>query len=277
MAAASSGSRFDILPMASGECLRLEVRRPFVRARAPASDGFLARARRAGGLRCACPRRSPCCRSRGGWLLYLGYELASEIEPRLRLPRSPDPVVALAIRAPAAWIRDRATGQAWLMAETGYESLLDEFAAAGAEAAHGAGRRTDAAFLRRRGRPGDFLDAVRRALEYIAAGDVYQTNLSRGWLGRATPPVDPVCDLPAPAGHQSQSVRGAAASRGFCIAEFLARAAGVDSREHRLDPPDRRHPTARRHAGGRRGADPIAARQREGARRTRDVDRSGAQ
>ncbi len=63
----------------------------------------------------------------GGWLLYLGYELASEIEPRLRLPRSTDPFTALAIRAPAAWVRDRATGQAWLVAEPGFEALLDEF------------------------------------------------------------------------------------------------------------------------------------------------------
>ncbi len=58
----------------------------------------------------------------GGWLLYLGYELAAEIEPRLRLPRSTDPVAALAIRAPAAWVRDRATGQAWLIAEPGFET-----------------------------------------------------------------------------------------------------------------------------------------------------------
>ena len=127
----------------------------------------------------------------GGWLLYLGYELASEIEPRLRLPQSPDPVVALAIRAPAAWIRDRATGQAWLMAETGYESLLEEFAerVRGLRAAPSA---TDAEFLVEEDDPEIFLDAVRRALEYIAAGDVYQTNLSRGWIGRATRPVDPV-------------------------------------------------------------------------------------
>src|SRR6202023_1222341 len=63
----------------------------------------------------------------GGWLLYLGYELASEIEPRLSLPPSPASVIALAIRTPAAWIRDRATMQAWLVAEPGADALLDAF------------------------------------------------------------------------------------------------------------------------------------------------------
>jgi len=40
--------------------------------------------------------------------------------------------------------------------------------------------------------PGTFLAAVRRALEYVAAGDVYQANLSRGWQARPSAPLDPV-------------------------------------------------------------------------------------
>jgi anthranilate synthase component 1 len=127
----------------------------------------------------------------GGWLLYLGYELAAEVEPRLRLPGSPDPVVALAVRAPAAWIRDRATGQAWLIAETGFEGLLDSFA----ERVRGLHRSPSAPavqFSIEEDDPEIFLGAVRRALDYIAAGDVYQANLSRGWTAAATAPVDPV-------------------------------------------------------------------------------------
>ena len=34
----------------------------------------------------------------GGWALYLGYELAGEIEPRLELPQTPLPWVAFAVR-----------------------------------------------------------------------------------------------------------------------------------------------------------------------------------
>jgi len=40
--------------------------------------------------------------------------------------------------------------------------------------------------------PQRFLDAVGRALEYTAAGDVYQTNLSRAWLGTASHAISPV-------------------------------------------------------------------------------------
>jgi anthranilate synthase component 1 len=194
MAAASSGSRFDILPMANGECLRLgsdgRLSGPHSGSSGPHSDGFLAALER-WWTALRVPETVSPLPFIGGWLLYLGYELASEIEPRLRLPRSTDPLSALAIRAPAAWVRDRATGQAWLVAEPGFETLLDEFA----DRARGVGPAATvggAAFRIEEDEPEAFLGSVRRGLEYIAAGDVYQTNLSRGWQGRATPPADPV-------------------------------------------------------------------------------------
>jgi anthranilate synthase component I len=190
MAAASSGSRFDILPMAGGECLRLgsdgRLSGPFAGAK-----GFLASLEDWWTALRVPEMASPLPFS-GGWLLYLGYELASEIEPRLHLPRSPDPVVALAIRAPAAWIRDRATGQAWLMAESGHEALLDEFEHR-VQGLREPAPLSGAGFLIEEDEPEAFLGSVRRGLEYIAAGDVYQSNLSRGWQGRATSPVDPLC------------------------------------------------------------------------------------
>src|ERR1700733_12190823 len=64
----------------------------------------------------------------GGWLLYLSYELAAEIEPRLDLPPSTEPLLALAIRVPAAWIRDRQSGRAWVIAEPGHEEALERLA-----------------------------------------------------------------------------------------------------------------------------------------------------
>lgn len=189
MAAASSGSRFDILPMAVGECLRLGSDGRLSGPHAGAKGFFAALEEWWARLRI--PEAESLLPFSGGWLLYLGYELASEVEPRLRLPPSPDPVIALAIRAPAAWIRDRATGQAWLIAEPGYEGLLDEFAD------RVSGLRPTAApagtaFQIEEDEPEIFLESVRRSLEYIAAGDVYQANLSRGWRGRATPSVNPV-------------------------------------------------------------------------------------
>jgi anthranilate synthase component I len=189
MAAAGSGSRFDILPMASGECLRLgrdgRLSGPYA-----GTQGFLTALEHWWTVLRLPETVSPLPFT-GGWLLYLGYELASEIEPRLRLPRSTDPVTALAIRAPAAWIRDRATGQAWLAAESGFDILLDEFEHRVREL-HGPTDARGAAFRIDEEEPERFLRAVRRGLEYIAAGDVYQTNLSRGWQARAASPVEPV-------------------------------------------------------------------------------------
>ncbi|HEY4443554.1 MAG TPA: aminodeoxychorismate synthase component I [Steroidobacteraceae bacterium] len=189
MAAASSGSRFDILPMAGGESLRLDsdgrLSGPFA-----GTQGFLATLEQ-WWTALRVPEAASPLPFTGGWLLYLGYELASEIEPRLRLPRSTDPVTALAIRAPAAWIRDRATGQAWLVAESGFEGLLDEFE----HRVQGLRKPMEAraaVFSIDEDEPERFLESVRRGLEYIAAGDVYQTNLSRGWQARSTAPVEPV-------------------------------------------------------------------------------------
>ena len=60
--------------------------------------------------------------------------------------------------------------------------------------------------------PRDFSRAVRRALEYIAAGDVYQTNLSRQWQ-RHVPlrRVDPVAIYQRLRATNPEPVRGAAA------------------------------------------------------------------
>jgi anthranilate synthase component I len=187
--AANSGNRFDILPMASGECLRLgsdgRLSGPFA-----AQAGFLT-ALENWWAALRVPEAGSTLPFTGGWLLYLGYELASEIEPHLRLPDSTDPITALALRAPAAWIRDRATAQAWLVAEPGYDFLLGEFEGRVQGLVEPAAARS-AAFQIQEDDSAAFLRSVRRAHEYIAAGDVYQTNLSRGWQGRATPQIDPV-------------------------------------------------------------------------------------
>ena len=173
--------------MANGECLRLG---PQGRLSGPhaGAKGFLAslenwwtELRESAGI-------SPLPFI-GGWLLYLGYELASEIEPRLRLPPSTDPVIGLAIRAPAAWVRDRTTGQAWVVAEAGFESLLDDFETHAQESRRVA--TANPVFHMVEDAPEAFLLSVRRALEHIAAGDVYQANLSRAWTGGTASAVDP--------------------------------------------------------------------------------------
>jgi anthranilate synthase component I len=187
-------ARYDILPLASGEHLVLDAG---YRLTGPHSGagGFLSALEAWWKSLRIDPGTAPGEAARlpftGGWLLYLGYELASEIESSLALPRSSDPVVALALRTPAAWLRDRSTGEAWLVAEPGFDALLDDFEQR-VKNLRAAAPARGAVFQIAEEDPGKFLAAARRALEYTAAGDVYQTNLSRQWQAIASRPVSPV-------------------------------------------------------------------------------------
>jgi anthranilate synthase component 1 len=194
--AVDGGNRFDILPIASGECLALDSRGHLSGPHASGAAGFLdALESWWAALRIApaprAPALAPALPFSGGWLLYLGYELAAEIEPRVKFPPSSDPVVALSIRTPAAWVRDRTGRRAWLVAEDGYEELLDRFARH-VDALAGSTPARDGTYEIHEEDPAQFLEAVRRSLEYIAAGDVYQANLSRLWQGRSSATLDPV-------------------------------------------------------------------------------------
>ena len=188
VSAADGGARFDILPFANGESLTLD-RAGRLSGPHAGEQGFLAALEAWWTtLRTAAAGELPFT---GGWVLYLGYELAAEIEPTLRLPPSPDPWVALALRAPAAWIRNRTDGSAWLIAEPGSEHLLDEFAQHVASL-RPAEPRYLAPLTVAEEDPAQFLQAVGIALKYTAAGDVYQTNLSRRWSVEAAAAVDPI-------------------------------------------------------------------------------------
>jgi len=196
---AGLSARYDILPFASGEHLLLDTNRRLVGPHA-GDQGFLCaledwwKSLRPAESADASEAASPVAGHlpfTGGWLVYLGYELASEIESRLTLPPASDPIIALALRAPAAWLRDRATGEGWLIAEAGSEAMLEDFERRVARLrpaapSHGALFQIDEE------EPSKFLAGVRRALDYTAAGDVYQTNLSRQWRATASRPFSPV-------------------------------------------------------------------------------------
>jgi anthranilate synthase component I len=122
---------------------------------------------------------------RGGWLLFLGYELAGDIEPRLNLPQPRSSPIAQAIRIPAAIVFDHETGDAWIVAEADQQQLIAQI-------------KSDLLCVRTMSaapsslldgpiceEPEErFLQAVARAAEHIAAGDIYQANLSRPWHAR---------------------------------------------------------------------------------------------
>jgi len=129
----------------------------------------------------------------GGWFLYLGYELAGEIEPRLQLPSSRLPR-ALAWRMHGCAVRDRQDGEVTLHAEDGCrERLQAEFgvdlARAGSSGMAQPSVVVDGVV---REEPAErFLHGVRVVLEAIGRGDVYQANLSRGWQARLAPGATP--------------------------------------------------------------------------------------
>jgi anthranilate synthase component 1 len=128
----------------------------------------------------------------GGWLLYLGYELAGEIEPRLHLPAPTAGPIASAIRVPAAIIHERNSGRSWLVAEAAFEPLLARMAH---DLAHAPALLTPSVQLVKGGvtedAPDTFVRSVERALDYIAAGDIYQANLSRSWQATLNAGITP--------------------------------------------------------------------------------------
>ncbi len=118
----------------------------------------------------------------GGWFVYLGYELAGQIEPCLQLPASGTELpVAIATRFRSAVIRDNERQQACIVAEHGQsaaiEKILDDIASLPGtfvtEMATVATVSEDD--------PQAYLDAIGRIHTYIREGDVFQVNLSRRW------------------------------------------------------------------------------------------------
>jgi anthranilate synthase component 1 len=171
--------RFSLLLAAPGEQLQLDRRG---RITGPGvGDAFCTR------LNAWCreeraPPPPPPWPFAGGWFLYLGYELAAEIEPTLVIPESPLELVASAVRVAAAILHDHETGKCLAIGESGAEQPVKRLVADftdcqplpedGPYRANAAVQEDD---------PSLYLEACRQVLSHIAAGDVYQANLARSW------------------------------------------------------------------------------------------------
>jgi anthranilate synthase component I len=212
--------RWDLLLAACGPCLRLE-RDGRVRdeAGADVGDDFLA-ALDAAWQASHVAREEPRWPFRGGWALLLAYELAAQVEPVLRLPAAPGVVpVAMALRCPAAVLRDRATGECVAVAETVHAAMLDAIAsdleAAGAlpplPAWHPPASLDEDP-------PERYLAGVERVRDYLAAGDVFQVNLSRGWRARFEPPPAPGALFQRLRSHNPAPFAGLFAGEGWAVA-----------------------------------------------------------
>ena len=193
VASGTAQGRWDLLLATDGTGLQLDAQSVTrTLAGQPVAGDFLGaldaewRARRVA-------REEPRWPFRGGWALLLDYELAGQVEPVLALPQGDAMApVALALRCPAAILHDRAGGECIALAEIGSNGLLDRIAAdidaSQSQPALPAWR--DPGNIAEDD-PQDFVDGVRRILGYLAAGDIFQVNLSRAWRAGFAQALDP--------------------------------------------------------------------------------------
>ena len=184
-------SRFDVLFACEGESLTLHADGVLRDGRGGVVDGAFLDAFDTAWAARHRPRVDDGLPFHGGWVVYLAYELAAQVEPSLRLPRAPGAApIACALRAPAAAIVDHVEGRTILVAEEGAEGWLDTLAADLAlpppELPLAAPERVD------EDDPARFLAGVARVHEHLRAGDTFQVNLSRRWSAQ-------FAEAPAPA------------------------------------------------------------------------------
>lgn len=193
VASGTAQGRWDLLLATDGEGFRLDADGVTRDLRGEAQTGdFLAvldqhwQAQRIG-------REEPRWPFRGGWALLLGYELAGQVEPVLALPETSGPLpVALALRCPAAVLKDHGAGACVAVAEAGHGGMLDVVSADIEASRHLPALPTwQAPDSIEEDEPHAFTAGVERILDYLAAGDIFQVNLSRGWRARFHAPQDP--------------------------------------------------------------------------------------
>lgn len=187
--AAGSGARWDILFGFPGERLMLDAGGGVVGPHAgdrflTSLDAWFAAEHAAAPDRGRFPFQ-------GGWFIYLGYELAEEIEPRLHLTRDGRLPIAVAVRCPVAVLREHATGCTWAVAEEAHAKSLLQIASDADAVTSAIESPAVLAGPLREDDDARYLESVARARHYIREGDVFQANLSRAWRGRLASPGDP--------------------------------------------------------------------------------------
>ncbi len=128
----------------------------------------------------------------GGWFLYLGYELAQQIEPTLELPAADDELpVAFATRFPAAIIHDQHEQKAVIVCESEFakycEQILHDIAQAGNTDSY---RQPFSILDLQEDDEASYLQELVKLHRYIVEGDVFQVNLSRCWKTQLQQPIN---------------------------------------------------------------------------------------
>jgi anthranilate synthase component 1 len=173
----TSQARYDILFAFPGERITLDTLEP--------GSDFLAQLDQSWQQHTRQGLKDTHLPFRGGWFVYLGYELAGQIEPSLQLPTTATHLpVAFALRIPAAVIRDHATGRCWLVSEADHAHLDNMRADIAAVMQQAPAVSAPVALQLDEEAAPRYLKAVERIKRYIVDGDVFQVNLSREWSGK---------------------------------------------------------------------------------------------
>jgi len=176
-------ARFDILFAFPGETLTLDKSGVTRQDGNVVDNGFLDTLHLLWRSSVVAPVSEPPLPFLGGWFVFLGYELAREIEPALSaIPASSGNLVAMAQRFLSAIIRDHEAACTYLVSEIGSEQFLDRMqvdlelippSGTTAELPRISSYAEEESSLHRQ--------RIARALRYIQAGDSYQANLARSW------------------------------------------------------------------------------------------------
>ncbi|MCF6217848.1 MAG: aminodeoxychorismate synthase component I [Gammaproteobacteria bacterium] len=168
-------ARFDILFSFPGDTLQLSTMTQHADFLADFDEIFSAQ-------QCADESVTAALPFYGGWFVYLGYELAQQIEPTLKLPDFEGALpVAFATRCPAAIVFDHQKQQLLLVAEKKYCELLDVMEHDLLQLAPSLPELTLQINDISEDEPHNYTAGIARIKQYIIEGDVFQVNLSRAW------------------------------------------------------------------------------------------------
>ena len=115
----------------------------------------------------------------GGWFLYLGYELAKQVELQLKLKKSSTPI-AYATRIPAAIIYDHKEDNTYCICEDEFDYLKQ--LKTDVEQIIAVDINSPVEFKNiNEENESQYLQSIDKVKQYIVDGDVFQVNLSRLW------------------------------------------------------------------------------------------------
>ena len=116
----------------------------------------------------------------GGWFVYLSYELIGQIEPTLasKIHKSSIPI-AYAVKIPCAIITDHKLKKTYVVDEDNGHTRINQILSDIKAIENIPDAPLDGEISEENNEK--FTDGVKRSLDYIVAGDVFQVNLSRKW------------------------------------------------------------------------------------------------